>query len=616
MVATPLDTLRIDVEARISKAEAQLKSIGAQTRRTGQKMKGGFDTADRSARRLRSSISRIGPVIAALGAGVAVRAIVQTNARFQDLQLTLDTVFGSMREGQDAMAFIRDFASRTPFDIETLTRSMIQLQGAGVKPTEELLTTLGDAAAATTNRMQTLEALVRITARSVGGGLGLEEFEQLVNAGLPVYQILQEEIGASRLELTELGKTAEGAGRIMEGLRRGLDRRFGGGMQRASNQLSTALSNLGIEGQNVLLALGEGVGGNDGLTTSTRDLALAMTDLLKSIQPLAKILGSSLALGLNAVSAVLNVISGTIEAIGDGIERLEEIGEGNNSQFANFDTNNEQGVRRLDPATGQPLLSLADQRTTQGFLSGDREQLGDLANLSLTASNPTNPFLANRGARGSQRAAIRENGELTESTSGATKAIVEFADANDEADESLQRLQNSVDTIAGTLSTEIVDIFSRAVSGSKLELDSLADAARSIFKQIAAEAAAAKIGSFFAPNAVGPGSGGGGFLSSIIPGFASGGRVPGNSPILVGEDGPEIYRPPGVGGGTIVPNHQLGGGGMQINVNPTYNISAGVAPTIEAEINRYGARLTNNVVGEIVRALPRGGPLPAAIRRA
>jgi hypothetical protein len=68
---------------------------------------------------------------------------------------------------------------------------------------------------------------------------------------------------------------------------------------------------------------------------------------------------------------------------------------------------------------------------------------------------------------------------------------------------------------------------------------------------------------------VGGSRGGGGILGSIgkIFGFASGGVVPGNRPILVGEQGPEIFMPPGQG--TVIPNNQLGGG-MTIN----YNISA------------------------------------------
>lgn len=70
---------------------------------------------------------------------------------------------------------------------------------------------------------------------------------------------------------------------------------------------------------------------------------------------------------------------------------------------------------------------------------------------------------------------------------------------------------------------------------------------------------------------LGAGSGGassaGGFIGNLL-GFAGGGMIPTNQPVLVGERGPEILS--GVGGRTVIPNNALGGGGTQV----TYNIQA------------------------------------------
>ena len=68
-------------------------------------------------------------------------------------------------------------------------------------------------------------------------------------------------------------------------------------------------------------------------------------------------------------------------------------------------------------------------------------------------------------------------------------------------------------------------------------------------------------------------AGAGAFFSS----FASGGNVRGNEPILVGEQGPEIFAPSK--SGSIIPNNQLGGG---VTINQ--NISVGVAQTVRAEM--------------------------------
>lgn len=60
------------------------------------------------------------------------------------------------------------------------------------------------------------------------------------------------------------------------------------------------------------------------------------------------------------------------------------------------------------------------------------------------------------------------------------------------------------------------------------------------------------------------GGGGGSFLGNLL-GFADGGMIPTNGPVLVGERGPEILS--GAGGRTVTPNGAMGG-------NVTYNINA------------------------------------------
>lgn len=70
-----------------------------------------------------------------------------------------------------------------------------------------------------------------------------------------------------------------------------------------------------------------------------------------------------------------------------------------------------------------------------------------------------------------------------------------------------------------------------------------------------------------------------GVLNSIS-GFAEGGSVGGNVPILVGERGPEIFMPPG--NGSIIPNHKLGGGSTTNVI--TINSVAGDAVALERAV--------------------------------
>ena len=108
---------------------------------------------DKEARGVTKSFKLLGGALAAIATGGAIRSIVQTTARFEDLQDTLNTVTGSARSGAAAFDFVKQFATSTQFGVEELTTTYIKLAGAGIKPTTKLLTTFTDTAAVTTDQL-------------------------------------------------------------------------------------------------------------------------------------------------------------------------------------------------------------------------------------------------------------------------------------------------------------------------------------------------------------------------------------------------------------------------------------------------------------------------------
>ena len=211
---------------------------------------------DKQAKGVTSSFKLLGGALAAVVTGGAIRSIVQTTARFEDLQDTLNTVTGSARDGAKAFDFVKQFATSTQFGVEELTNTFIKLKGSGIEPTSKLLTTFTDAAAVTTDQIGTLNAITDLFSRTTSGGLGLEELNRLADRGLPVFKILEEQIGITRLEVSEFGKTAEGARKITEALAAGINQRFGGATQDKMDNLSTAMSNFGIAVTNAASDLG------------------------------------------------------------------------------------------------------------------------------------------------------------------------------------------------------------------------------------------------------------------------------------------------------------------------------------------------------------------------
>jgi len=107
----------------------------------------------------------------------------------------------------------------------------------------------------------------------------------------------------------------------------------------------------------------------------------------------------------------------------------------------------------------------------------------------------------------------------------------------------------------------------------------------------------------------GAGSGGTG-LAGILSGTrAVGGQVTTGQSYLVGENGPELFRPGA--SGTIMPNNKVGGG-SGVTVNQTINISTGVAQTVRTEIAQLMPQIANSAKAAVLDAKQRGGSFSKA----
>ena len=287
--------IKIEISAvdNASKALAKIQKQLAPMKNKVGKVGTEFDKVDKSIKRSSGSFGKFKGLLAGAVtvAGITsfTKSVIEASSRAEDLKTTLETVTGSAMEGDKAFKFINDFATRTPFDIETLTETFIKLRGAGIEPTEELLTSFGDMAATSKNKLASLTAITDLFARTTSGGLGLEDLNRLGDQGIPVFTILEEKLGKARLEVAKFGQSAEGAAEIKDALLEGLNERFGGGMEKASANLSTSLSNMGIAANNALIAVGEG-GLSDAINRATK----SFTSFLSENEDLAIALGETL----------------------------------------------------------------------------------------------------------------------------------------------------------------------------------------------------------------------------------------------------------------------------------------------------------------------------------
>jgi lambda family phage tail tape measure protein len=102
------------------------------------------------------------------------------------------------------------------------------------------------------------------------------------------------------------------------------------------------------------------------------------------------------------------------------------------------------------------------------------------------------------------------------------------------------------------------------------------------------------------------------FLDSIAGARATGGSVLGNSAYLVGERGPEIFRP--TGAGSITPNSAIGGSGGGVTINMELNVSdSGTSGQSSGDSNQQaralGELITSKVKETISNERRQGGML-------
>ncbi len=183
-----------------------------------------------------------------------------------------------------------------------------------------------------------------------------------------------------------------------------------------------------------------------------------------------------------------------------------------------------------------------------------------------------------------------------------------------------------VTTVADTVGSAFGESFKGIVKGSMTAQDALrnlfmrtADAFLDMAAQLIAKQIQMKIlgiGLNFFGGGLG-GSGGGQFLdSSAVPlvdpltgigTAADGGYIPGRKPTLVGERGAELFVPNT--GGTVIPNHELGGMGGSTNIVVNVDASGSSVEGDEENGRELGRMISVAIQSELIKQKRPGGLL-------
>jgi len=365
----------------------------------------------------------------------------------------------------------------------------------------------------------------------------------------------------------------------------------------------------------------------------TNKLVTAFDETKGGVQEFAK------TLAIEAVKAVIKAVKG-FETLTNGlISTVNEIMKARDAIRAFFggDETAEQLATQIEEVTAQVdrlraktegKETFASMRADMILLRSAERQLERLqeaqARLQETGDTGLIDPISLQGLLSTLQGLIPTINEVTDSVDNLADSTNEkIPTAFETFMANLQRtrelagdLTPQLETLGDQAITGLGRSFTAAITGAEKFSDAIKKMAKSVIdsliqmlvqKYIVDAAFGALTAGFGGGGTTASGGGGGGGMG--MQGLARGGVATGGTPYLVGEKGPEIFVPSTTG--RVVPNDQLGGGGVTVVQN--INVTTGVQQTVRAEIANLLPQISNAAKSAVADARMRGGGFSKAM---
>ena len=631
-MSKPIDELVVQIKADTRQLQKELNQIQRKLKTTG--AVGGVAFGGMAGAMSKAKGGAIALVAALAVVAATISKVAKVGMGFEDLRDSINTVFGGINQGEQAMQKIFTFAQTTPFQIEDVTKAFIQLKAVGVEPSMDMLQTFADTASTSVDQLGAFQALVRITQRAASGGLGLEELNQLDDRGIPALKILTTELGMTKEELTVFGKTTEGAATMIDTLVAALNKKFGGAMTDKMDNLSTKASNMGIAFKQLADAVFTG-----GLGERLKNLTDRLTDFANESARAVRV-----ATGQASLGDIVEDRTGKIDLLPDQEQlnlsrdiirktttelnkllQLKQQSEDGTMPPVDFSVDdmmlldiyqrevellkqiNEKIEARIKAQRQLKLEQTDDDKKTGEFIPEVKFQtfLSPLQKLAKDAEDPLKQInaqlaLIDEILQSEDKTELLKFYGLTEEQIGAVVDSLgllkeEMGQTGEVTDAMAETLERATDQFAND--------FINALQNGENALVSFRNLVGDMIQQVIAEFLKMQVikpmmNALF--TAVG--------LPTMPTGKAGGGTIQGGRATLVGERGPEIFVPNT--GGTIMNNmnskNAMGGGGTTV-INQSINFATGIVPTVRAEVTKMMPQIADVTKAAVQESAMRGG---------
>lgn len=135
----------------------------------------------------------------------AIKDIFSTGDKFERLGVTMEALMGSIAGGEQATAWVKEFTAKTPGQLSEVSDTFIKLKAFGLDPMNGTLQSITDQAFKLGGSFQEVEGISLAVGQAwAKQKLQGEEILQLIERGVPVWELLEKATGKNTLELQKL----------------------------------------------------------------------------------------------------------------------------------------------------------------------------------------------------------------------------------------------------------------------------------------------------------------------------------------------------------------------------------------------------------------------------
>ena len=525
--------------------------------------------------RVRQSVFNLKNAFIGLGAGIVIKGFIDAGIQIENLEVQLNALFGSAKEGKKALKEVTDFASGTPFELKNIQQGITALATIRKQAEENGVS---------------FEELLKITGNTatvLGGDFALAslQIQRSFSAGISSAELFRER-GVKAMAGFKEGVSIN-ANESIKGLAKafGTGGEFGNLIDDLAKTLFGTISNL--KDSFFIFQVEVSKGFFEALKSNLGDLKKTVEDNRKEIAEFGQMIGSGLSSVINATAKTLKFFKDNIAiiteafrifialkvvsffhslAVAIGVANASMIGfnatvrknlliGGAVIVLANLDRLIEKTKEflRLAGIIDPLKLEIPDRNRGVLELTVKAKEIETLSQaIKRNFFDVFTSFKdANKTALGEMQSKLTSIG--TTIGQGLNKGIKSFSDALAQSVVLGKNLQETLQNLAQTVMVKLLSFAIELILRKQVELF--------IEKQITAEKfKQATMGTANALSGLGS-------LRGFF-GMAKGGAVSKGQPVVVGEQGAEVFVPNSTG---QITQSARGTGSGAVNVNFTIN---------------------------------------------